>query len=683
MPVVANWALQLGSPRPEPARSRHLARAGGLLSVATMLAYLTWRIGTTLPSGEFNRILAWFLISFDVLSLLAVASKTFTLWNIDAPAPPPVTEAPPGMRLVLLIPTYNEPRDVIGPTVATACALQPAHETWVLDDGDRPWVAEMSAALGARYVQRPTHDHAKAGNLNHALAILIEEDEAGVGGADIIGVLDCDHVPLPAFFLATLGWFDDPEIALVQAPQFLYNKGAFDDDGVSGEQGLYFNVMMPARQHAGVGPSWCGSTSLVRVAALRQIGGVATETVTEDMHTTLKLIKAGWKTAYQHQTLAVGLGPGTAAQYLLQRRRWGQGSMQVFRQEHLLSAKRWLSWRNYYEFTINSLWWLEGLGLLVALCVPIFILFSAARTSTARPQTYIGVFVVMLLVRLWGAKRLLRGQIRWPTAFALRVFRIPIGLSCAWMLLFNRELAFDVTPKGGSEDRDRGTAPRLLSAIATIIAGVIVYATLGVLHDVPWRTNPASTVASGVWLVVAEFGLYCALRRIRARRYANTRRDAPRMPFAADVLMDGVPGRLVDVSVGGAAVMPGPGRDNPTGIVDLELPGGSPVRMEVVTSPRRDSHLVALRIHDDDWESRRALSLWLFHTPSDIIPGLPSGVPLAAVTLVATSASLTMGDPGRRRYAPAGHDPDSGHRVHSGATDARLARAATSELPRP
>jgi cellulose synthase/poly-beta-1,6-N-acetylglucosamine synthase-like glycosyltransferase len=127
-----------------------------------------------------------------------------------------------------------------------------------------------------------------------------------------VAVLDCDHVPLPSFLTATLGWFADDEIALVQGPQAFYNAGAFDDDGISGEQGLFFNVMMPARHHAGAGPFWCGSTSLLRVSALRDVGGVATETITEDMHTTLKLIHQGWKTAYHHQTLAVGLAPATA-----------------------------------------------------------------------------------------------------------------------------------------------------------------------------------------------------------------------------------------------------------------------------------------------------------------------------------------------------------------------------------
>ena len=63
--------------------------------------------------------------------------------------------APNDMRVAVLIPTYNEPVEVIAPTVAAACALEPSHQTWVLDDGDRPWVAEMCEAFGARYVSRP------------------------------------------------------------------------------------------------------------------------------------------------------------------------------------------------------------------------------------------------------------------------------------------------------------------------------------------------------------------------------------------------------------------------------------------------------------------------------------------------------------------------------------------------
>ena len=101
--------------------------------------------------------------------------------------------------------------------------------------------------------------------MNHAMDLMIREVEDGAEKIDIVAVLDCDHVPLPGFLTDSLGWFDDPELALVQAPQTYYNSGAFDDDGDTGEQGMFFHVLLPARNHDGAGPFWCGSTSLISV----------------------------------------------------------------------------------------------------------------------------------------------------------------------------------------------------------------------------------------------------------------------------------------------------------------------------------------------------------------------------------------------------------------------------------
>ncbi len=141
---------------------------------------------------------------------------------------------------------------------------------------------------------------------------------------------------------------------------------------------------------------------MLRTAALREIGGVATDTIVEDMHTTLGLLRAGWRTAYHHQTLAVGLAPATADEYLLQRRRWGLGLMQVLVKERLWSSKRYLSWRNYYECVTGAVWWLEGVGTLLLLMVPITLLVSGAQTSTANPWIFSAVFAGTFAIRLLG-----------------------------------------------------------------------------------------------------------------------------------------------------------------------------------------------------------------------------------------------------------------------------------------
>lgn len=605
--------------------------------MVSLVAYLTWRLAATLPPSGASRAVALALITFEALPLGGLVAKTVTLWNIDCTAPAPIDATSHHPRVVVFVPTYNEPAEVIAPTIAAAGALEPTHETWVLDDGDRPWVEELCRDLGARYVQRPVHDHAKAGNMNHAIALLrAEESVLETAPTEIVAVLDCDHVPLPHFLTATLGWFDDPEIALVQGPQDFYNHGAFDDDGHTGEQGLFFNVLMTARQHAGVGPFWCGSTSLVRLAALDEIGGIATETITEDLHTTLKLLRSGWRTAYHHQTVAVGIAPATPDQYLVQRRRWGLGAMQILVTERLWAAKRWLSWRNYWEYLDSTLFWLEGLATLVAFFVPVAILLSGAETSTAPPAVFLAAFLTMFTARLWGAKRLLRRHIRWGTAFALRTLRVPVGIACGWWLATRSTLEFVVTPKSGADERRTGRAPRILVGLAVTAYALCGYAAAGVAGWVPWHTSPESTVASGLWLALAGAVLLFGIARIRAERYATTRRRASRFTIDAPLRLEGTEGTIVDVSVSGLAVDLPAGTGLSPGLVSVELPGGAGLKLEPVRITHTDAaDVVSFRVPDRDWTSLGTLARWIFHTPPGVVPGLPDGVPVAAVQGVA------------------------------------------------
>jgi cellulose synthase (UDP-forming) len=600
--TIAGWARLLGSPRPEPRRSRLLAHIGGLTANATRAQ---------------------------------AAPLSHPPAGIDCRAPQPVTALPDGMRVAVLIPTYNEPVEVIAPTIAAACALAPAHETWVLDDGDRDWVRALSEAYGARYMRRSVYDHAKAGNLNHTLELMAQQAAEGRDDVDVIAVLDCDHVPLPSFLTATLGWFDDPEVALVQGPQTFYNAGAFDDDGVTGEQGVFFHVLMAARNHDGAGPFWCGSTSLLRTRALREVGGIATDTIVEDMHTTLGLIKVGWKTVYHHQTLAVGLAPATPEQYLVQRRRWGLGSMQVLTLERLWAAKRWMSWRNYFEYLSGTLWWLEVEATIIVFLNPAIIMVSGAQTSTAGPGTFAAVFLAMFAVRMWGVRQLFRHHLHLPTAFALRIFRIPVGVSCLWWLVTRRSLEFAVTPKAGVHERLRGRPPRVVIALIVAVFALLGYSAAGALGWVPWRATAGATVASGIWLLLAGVGLLLGVVRVMSPAYATSRRNAHRIAVRSRVSLDGVDGELVDISVGGAAVRFPTGGAPVAEHVELSLPRAAPVRMSVVrtsTEPSGTNDIVSMRLADGDWEGFRTMCLWLFHTPAGALDGVPPGVPVVAAT---------------------------------------------------
>ena len=306
--------------------------------------------------------------------------------------------------------------------------------------------------------------------------------------------------------------------------------------------------------------------------------------------------------------------------------------MQVLVTERLWAAKRWLSWRNYYEYLAGTLWWLEGVGTVLAFLVPAVVLVSGAQTSTAGPFTFTAVFVIMFTVRLWGAKRMFRGHLHWPTAFALRILRVPIGVSCLWWLITRRELQFQVTPKSGSKDRSRGRVPNLLWALVGLISAVVLYALTGMTDWVPWHVTPAAAAASGVWLVLAGTVLVLAIRRIQSPDFATSRRNAHRVPLSVAINVNGIDGELTDISVGGAAARLPRGSLSGSGLVELVLPGTVPIQMRIVRvrAHGQGEDDVSLRVAAGDWRGYRALSLWLFHTPNGVIDGIPSGVPAVA-----------------------------------------------------
>ena len=130
------------------------------------------------------------------------------------------------------------------------------------------------------YVTRPDNRHAKAGNINHALGVL---------GGELLLVLDADHVPQPDILHATVGYFDDPRLGLVQTPHDFSNQDSFQHFATGKhDQSMFFEVILPGKDRHG-GVFWCGSAAVIRREALLEVGGVATETIAEDFHTTIKM----------------------------------------------------------------------------------------------------------------------------------------------------------------------------------------------------------------------------------------------------------------------------------------------------------------------------------------------------------------------------------------------------------
>jgi cellulose synthase (UDP-forming) len=241
----------------------------------------------------------------------------------------------------VFIPTYNEPAEVVEKSLAGARQQEfPRVRVWLLDDGDRPAMRALAARYGVQYLARPAHrrEHAKAGNLNHAL-----EAARGCGDvAEFVAVLDCDFVAQPHFVSRALALMADETVGLVQTPQLFFNadpiQAAFPRPGCVADEFRYGYDVLHLAQDARGGAYCRGTSFIVRMAALAEISDFPTGSVCEDVLTSQRLRLAGWRTVYLDERLSFGLAPENLGEFIGQRRRWGIGFAQVARSGWSASA---------------------------------------------------------------------------------------------------------------------------------------------------------------------------------------------------------------------------------------------------------------------------------------------------------------------------------------------------------
>ncbi|GEP37333.1 cellulose synthase [Nocardioides psychrotolerans] len=225
------------------------------------LNYVVWR---WLFSVNWD---AWWiavpLVLAETYSLVDSLLFGLGMWRLkerDTPAPPG-----PGLTVDVFVATYNEPIDLVMTTARAAKAISYPHETWILDDGNRPEMRAAAEAEGIGWITRSAEwagmpRHAKAGNLNNAL--LTTEGE-------FLLILDADMIPEPEILDHTLGFFTDERMALVQTPQYFTNVP--EDDPLGSQAPLFYGPIQQGKDGWN-SAFFCGSNAVIRREALMQLG---------------------------------------------------------------------------------------------------------------------------------------------------------------------------------------------------------------------------------------------------------------------------------------------------------------------------------------------------------------------------------------------------------------------------
>jgi cellulose synthase (UDP-forming) len=587
-----------------------LLRALALGALVWGFGYLTWRVGWS--SQGASPVLFATLLATEVYGLYALAVLTWFSWSRPATQRPPTT---PGRAIDVYVCTYDEPAEVVMATLAGCRALTYPHTTWLLDDGRRPEMEELAKLAGARYLTRPDNSHAKAGNLNAALPRT---------GGELVLVLDADHVPMPDALDALVGYFDDERMALVQTPHDFFNHDSVQHYVVGRhEQSLFYRVVCPGKDRHGAA-YWCGSAALINRRALLEIGGVATETIAEDFHTTIRLLRNRWRTRYHDEVLVQGLAPHDLDGYLLQRDRWARGNLAVFTLPESPFRARELHPLQRLSYLASLLAYLAPPMRFLLLLTLGLVLWTGELPMKISIAALAALWLPSLALNLSAGAALARGYMRIPESTHYELLTMEIYLRALRCAVRPGRTAFKVTPKQGRDGGGLAAVRKLrlvlfctvLLAAGTVLRGLDLVG-VGPLPDMPGIAAVIVPLLGVIELRRLLHTLLAVGRRQQRRLVYRFEGDAEAHCFTGD---GHVPARLIDASASGLGLVAEAPLEigaGPAVLLQLADAAGAvhevSAKVEVRSCREADGHfLIGATIEEIDPDSRLRLMEWCY-----------------------------------------------------------------------
>ncbi len=542
-------------------------------SMYSTFRYGFWRISTTIqffvdPGSKYT-----FLDGFFIFMLVGAETYAFiilflgymqTLWPLRR-TPVPLPDDPDDWPPVdLLIPTYNEPLNVVRYTALAAMNIDwPADKlaVYILDDGKREEFRAFAEEAGIGYMTRDDNKHAKAGNINRALKRL---------DAPFVAIFDCDHVPTRSFLQVTIGWFvRDANLGMLQTPHHFYSPDPFERNlnqfrTIPNEGELFYGIVQDGNDFWNA-TFFCGSCAVLRRTALDEIGGIAVETVTEDAHTSLRMQMNGWNTAYINIPQAAGLATERLSGHVKQRIRWARGMIQIMRTDNPLFVKGLnLAQRLCYFNAMSH--FLYALPRMIFLFAPlIYLILGHVNVPGYWAAILAYAFPHLILSNITNSR--IQGEHRhsfWNEVY--ETVLSPYILLPTILAMFNPKLgSFDVTAKGGVVNRrffDARIAQPFIVMLGLNCVGILMaipryfYMPVPLLNRLYDGTHPGTIIMNLLWTLfnMVILGVATAVAWESQQRRQTVRVT---MSVPADVVLeDGtlIAGMTTDMSSGGVMI---------------------------------------------------------------------------------------------------------------------------------
>ncbi|WP_315805041.1 cellulose synthase catalytic subunit [Bradyrhizobium sp. SZCCHNS3002] len=599
----------------------------GATAASFLLIYTLWRWHDTLPVFDLTLQALWprlfitleiVAISYTLMSILILTRSVDRSGQADA-AQRALAARGEQPAVDVFICTYDEPMEIVERSILAALALDHPNKTvWVLDDTRRDRLRAFCDEVGARHLTRPDNKGAKAGNLNNALAAT-----AQLSNAPVILVLDADFAPRRDFLQRTVGLLlSEPDIAVVQTPQFYYNPDPIQHNLLSSghwvdDQRFFFDVFQPAKDAWGC--AFCVGTSfVVRRERLMEIGGFPHAAISEDLNLTYTLLKRGHRTVWLNEPLSFGLSAEGVPEYITQRARWCLGTIQVALLRDGPLRSRGYSFTQRWHFLHGVLNWACKPFMVLLLIAPPIYWFAGLPAFEADYLSFLRYGVPALLgtiIYMGWISRSKTLPLFMEATHAVTCFAVTATLLSALVRPFGRP--FKVTDKGGDRSKPRvhGKLAAIFGAIAASSAAAIVWAFVS--------PNAASEISSIDYFNLLWAGIAMLIAFIAFLVCFELPRGEDLFPSdeAGWLAQNGevVPCKIEALSLSSARVARSRGRATmrPGALLPVHLDGLGWIEASVSAVSRTAMHL---RMHPTEAQ-RRQLVVRLFSSSCGVITG--------------------------------------------------------------
>lgn len=296
-------------------------------------------------------------------------------------------------KFSIIIPAFNEEKGISRTLTALSNQTYRKFEIIIVNDGSRDSTEKMVIEYALSHPTLPIsyvyqHNSGKAHALNNALK--------NYASGKLIMCLDADTVLKPDALEQSAKYFRNRKIKAIASNVKLTNSGSL----VGAIQRLEYLLGFHLKRALTVGNMEYilgGAGSIFRASILKRVGYYDTDTITEDIDLTLKILELGNnnnRILYAQDVVAYTEGPLTLYALFRQRYRWKYGRFQAFWKHRTLLMRR----SQKHSFTLTMIYLpFQMFSEFISLFDPLLLLFIIyIAFNSSDPSTFYNMIIFVM-----------------------------------------------------------------------------------------------------------------------------------------------------------------------------------------------------------------------------------------------------------------------------------------------